>query len=134
MPIQNQYTIRVRRWGSTGSYFDISPYIALEGVNWSINPIDASDSGRDQSGKMHRSMIGQWRRLDVTLIPMPSTTMTSILQATSSEWLEVVFQDLQTGASYTGKMYRGATLNATLKVHKEATQYWEGLTLEFIEQ
>lgn len=130
----NEYNLKVRTYGSTGAYFDISPYIKLEGVQWSINPIDAADSGRDQSGKMHRAMIGQWRRLDVSLIPLPKTTLTSILQATQAEWLEVVFDDLQTGASYTGKMYRGATLSATHKIHKGNVSYWVGSVLELIEE
>ena len=130
----NEYSLRVRTWGSTGAYFDISPYIKLEGLQWSINPVDAADSGRDQAGKMHRAMLGQWRRLDVSLVPMTKATLTSILQATQAEWLEVVFDDLQTGASYTGKMYRGATLNSTHKIHKGNVSYWVGSVLELIEE
>lgn len=130
----NEYILKVRRLGSTGEYFDISPYIKLEGVQWSINPVDASDAGRDQAGKMHRAMLGQWRRLDVSLIPLPRTTITQILQATSAEWLEVVFLDLQTGANYTGTMYRGATLNAVHKIHRNDVSIWVGTVLELIEQ
>lgn len=131
----NEYTVKVRTWGSSGAYFDLSPYIRLEGVQWSINPIDAPNSGRDtQDGKMHRAMIGQWRRLDISFIPLQRSVITQILEATQAEWLQVQFLDLQTGATYTGKMYRGATLNATHKIHKNGTSLWAGMVLELIEE
>ena len=128
------WNVQVRSWGSTGSYFNLTPYIKLEGAQWSINPIDASDTGRDQSGKMHRQRVGEWRRLDLAFIPLPRETITSILQATSAEWLQVQYTDLQTGATRTSKMYRGATLNATHKFFKGTLQLWAGMVLELIEE
>lgn len=131
----NEYTVKVRTWGSSGSYFDLSPYIKLEGMQWSVNPIDASGSGRDtQDGKMHRALIGYWRRLDISFIPISRTVITQILQATQAEWLEVQYLDLQTGTTATSKMYRGATLNAVHKIHRNNESLWAGMVIELIEQ
>ena len=128
------FTVEVRKWGSSGSYFDLTPYIAFEGAKWSINPIDSADAGRTQDGKMHRALIGEWRRLDLTFIPLQQQFMTTILQATAFEWLQVRYFDLQTGTLRTTKMYRGATLAATHKIQRGNMQLWAGMTLELIEE
>ena len=128
------FTVEIRQWGSTGAYFNITDYIMFEGAKWSINPIDASDAGRGQDGKMHRAMLGEWRRLDISFYPLQQEIMTQILQATDYEWLQVRYFDLQTGALRTAKMYRGATLAATHKIQRGSTQLWAGMTLELIEE
>lgn len=130
----NPWTIKVRSYGSTGAYFDLTPYIFFEGVKWSINPIDSSDAGRDQSGSMHRAYIGDWRRLDLTMKPMTFEEQQSVLDATKGEWLEAVFTDLQTGVSSSRKMYRGATLQAQHTIQRGTMQLWSGLVIELIEE
>lgn len=127
------FTVEVRQY-ATGTYYDLTPYIAFRGAQWSNNPIDASDAGRGQDGKMHRALLGEWRRLDLSFIPLPVETITEILQKTAYEWLQVRYYDLQTGASRTTKMYRGATLSATHEIKRGSTQLWAGLKLELIEE
>ena len=128
------YTVQVRPYGSSGSYFNLTPYIFFEGVKWSINPIDSSDAGRTQDGKMHRALIGEWRRLDLTMKPMTFSDIHTVLDNTKGEWLDVKFTDLQTGSNTARKMYRGATLTATHKIQRGSTQYWSGMVIELIEE
>lgn len=128
------FTVQVRQYGSSSAYFDLTPYIMFGGAKWSINPIDASDAGRGQDGKMHRAMVGEWRRLDISFIPLQQEIITQILRATDYEWLDVRYFDLQDGAMKTSKMYRGATLNATHEIQRGSMQLWSGMTLELIEE
>ena len=128
------WTVKVRTYGSTGSYFDLTPYIFFEGVKWSLNPVDASDAGRDQTGKMHRAYLGDWRRLDLTMKPLTAEEMQSVLNATKGVWLDVLFTDLQTGTSSSRKMYRGATLAANHTIQRGTMQLWSGLVVELIEE
>ena len=128
------YQIKVRQYGSSGAYTDLTPYLAFGGLKWSMQSIDAAGSGRDtQDGLMHRALIAYKVRLDCTCKPLEVTDASTVLTAIKPEWLEVVYFDPQTGSSQTKKMYSN-NIPATFCIQHGTNQYWTGITFPLIEQ
>lgn len=132
-------TLKIRDWADHGKtelqapYTDLTPYLALEGIKWSRNDIDASDAGRDQTGLMHRARVAIKIRLDCTCRPLTKTEATAVLTALLPEWLEVVYSDPQTGTDRTEvKMYSN-NIPSEYKMEIGGTQYWVGITFPLIE-
>lgn len=125
--------LKVRPYGSSAAYTDLIPYLAEGGLKWSRNDIDASDAGRDQSGKLHRARVGLKVRLDGTCKPLTAAEASVVLQAIKPEWLQVQYFDVQEGTNLTKKMYSN-NIPATFLVQKGATQYWDGIAFPLIEE
>lgn len=125
--------LKVRPYGSSAAYTDLLPYLAEGGLKWSRNDIDASDAGRDQSGKLHRARVGLKVRLDGTCKPLTAAEANVVLQAIKPEWLQVQYFDVQEGTNLTKKMYSN-NIPATFLVQKGATQYWDGIAFPLIEE
>lgn len=128
------YEIKVRTWGSSGAYTDLTPYIAFGGLKWSRNDIDASNAGRDtQDGLMHRARVAIKVRLDCTCKPLEQADATTVLTAIKPEWLEVQYFDPQEGSTQTKKMYSN-NIPATFCIQHGTKQYWTGIAFPLIEQ
>ena len=126
--------LKVRPWGSSAAYTDLTTYIANGGLKWSRNDIDASDAGRDtQDGLMHRARVAIKIRLDVTCRPLEESEATTVLQAILPEWLQVQYFDPQSGASVTKKMYSN-NIPATFLIRQGTTNRWTGIAFPLIEQ
>ena len=130
----NPYSIKVRAWGSSGAYTDLTPYLAYGGLKWSRNDIDAANSGRDtQDGLMHRARVAIKVRLDCTCKPLEVTEASAVLTAIKPEWLEVQYFDPQEGSVQTKKMYSN-NIPATFLIQHGTKQYWSGIAFPLIEQ
>lgn len=128
------FSLKVRPYGSSNSYTDLTPYIAFNGVKWSRNDIDAANSGRGtQDGKMHRARVGLKVRLDITCPALKDTDAATVLTAIKPQWLQVQYYDPQEGSVQTKKMYSN-NIPATFCIQKGSTQYWEGIAFPLIEQ
>ena len=118
---------------ASGTWFDMTPYIALEGLKYSRNDIDASGSGRDtQDGLMHRHRVAQKARWDATLRPLTQSEMNTVLERVQAESFLVKTADPRTGTSTIYTVYSN-NIPATFKIQKGTTQYWAGLQIPFIE-
>lgn len=130
----NPYSIKVRAWGSSAAYTDLTPYLAYGGLKWSRNDIDASNAGRDtQDGLMHRARVAIKVRLDCTCKPLEQTDVTTVLTAIKPEWLQVQYFDPQEGSTQTKKMYSN-NIPATFLIQHGTKQYWSGISFPLIEQ
>lgn len=124
--------LKVRPYGSSDAYTDLSPYIAFDGFKIGRNDIDASDAGRDQSGLMHRARVAIKTRIDVTCVSQNETTTSAILTALKPEWLQVQYFDVEAGATATKKMYSN---NITIEflMRQGTNNYWKGISFPLIE-
>ena len=127
------YSIKVRSWGSSGAYTDLTPYLAFGGLKWSRNDIDAAGSGRTQDGNLHRNRVAIKVRLDCTCKPLEQTDATIVLTAIKPQWLEVQYFDPQEGSVQTKKMYSN-NIPATFAIQHGTKQYWTGIAFPLIEQ
>lgn len=126
-------TVKVAPLGSN-VWFDLTPYIAAQGLKWSRNDIDAQNSGRDtQDGLMHRKRVSQKKRLDITCRPLLQSELTAVLQAIDPQWLQVKYWDALAGAEVTKKMYT-STVPASFYFDDGIRQYWTGVEFPLIEE
>lgn len=117
-----------------GTYTDITSYIALGGVKWSRQDIDAAGSGRGtQDGLMHRARVAIKIRLDVTCRPLTAAEASTVLTLIQPEWVWVKYLDVQTNTTQTKKMYSN-NIPATYLMKKGSTEYWTGIAFPLIEQ
>ena len=116
-----------------GTWHDLTPYIALEGLKWTRNDIDAAGSGRDtQDGLMHRHRVAQKARFDANLRLLTYAELNMILNWVQPESFLVKFTDLVSGTATIYTVYSN-NIPATFKVQKGDTQYWAGVSIPFIE-
>ncbi len=128
----NAPILKVRPYGSSAAYTDLAPYIAIEGLKWSRNDIDASDAGRDQSGLLHRARVAIKIRLDANCRPLNETELTTVLTALKPEWLQVQYFDVQEGSVVTKKMYSN-NIPASFLIRKGTVNLWSGISFPLIE-
>ena len=124
----------VKPWGSNANYTELTPYLALGGLSWSRNDVDASSAGRTQDSKMHRARLGVKARLDANCTPLYAEDMSLVLTAILPEWLSVKFFDPQIGNYREAKMYSNNVKATFLKMNADGTSYWESLTFPLIEE
>lgn len=80
-----------------GTSVDITPYIAYQGWKPSRNDVDGTNAGRNIVGTMIRDLVATKRRIDVTCIPMPQTTLQRLLTILDGESFYVTYDDAQYG-------------------------------------
>lgn len=135
MAIRIPVSVKVRTWGSSGAYTDLTPYIKLGGLKWSRNDVEASSSGRDtQDGYMHRARVGIKIRLDCTCRPLTTDEAKIVLSAIKPVWLDVQYLDPQDGALRSAQMYSNNIPATFLFMRDDGTSYWEGIEFPLIER
>ena len=117
----------------SGTYVDLTNYIALGGVKWSRNDIDAAGAGRDQAGLLHRARVAIKIRLDITCRPLLASEAKTVLDTIAPEWIWVKYLDVQSGTVLTKKMYSN-NIPATYLMKQGNKEYWTGITFPLIEQ
>lgn len=55
---------------SSYSWFDITPWIAWQGLTFSRNDVDAPNAGRDMSGYMHRGRVAVKEKMNINTVPL----------------------------------------------------------------
>lgn len=132
-------SVQVRDWANHSDgedqtpYKDLTPYIALGGLKWSRNDVEASSAGRTQDGIMHRARVGLKVRLDCKCRPLLLHEAQYVLDAIRPVWLQVKYLDPQDGAIRTAKMYSN-NIPATFLFMRGGTNYWEGIDFPLIEE
>lgn len=139
MAINIPVSVRVRDWADNAKteqqapYTDLTPYIALGGLKWSRNDVEASSAGRTQDGIMHRARVGLKVRLDCKCRPLLLEEAHIVLSAIKPVWLQVSYLDPQDGAIRVAKMYSN-NIPATFLFMRAGTNYWEGIDFPLIEE
>lgn len=84
---------------------DITPFVAFKGLAYSLNDVDAPNTGRSMDATMHRGRVASKIRLDITCRPLKTSEVSTVLQAIYPEWVTVVFTDPRSGSNVTKTMY-----------------------------
>ena len=84
---------------------DITPFIAFGGLQYSLNDVDAPNTGRSMDATMHRSRVASKVRWDVTCRPLKTDEVQTVLNAIEPEWVTVQFTNPLTGYAITKTMY-----------------------------
>jgi hypothetical protein len=117
-----------------GTWVDITPYIALEGLKYSRNDVDAPNAGRTQDGTMVRDRVATKIRWDVTCTPLTSDKLSLILTLIQPEIFNLKYLDPMTNTVKIGSFYSN-NVPAQFKLHRaNGEEVWAGLTFPVVEQ
>ena len=125
----------------TDNFVELTPYIAYQGVKWSLNGVEAASTGRTQDSILHLDRVGAKVRLDISCRPLSADDMKTVLQAIidrahikTKVWLRVKYFDPWYGGIHEAKMYTNNISAQFLKMNADGTSYWQGLQFPFVEQ
>lgn len=119
---------------SSNVWVDITPYIALGGLKWSRNDVEAANAGRMQDGTMQRDRVAIKYRWDVTCRPLTATEQATILTLINPEYVEVQYTDPLTNTTTSGTYYSN-NIPSTFAIHQSnGTEYWTGLAFPLVQQ
>lgn len=98
--------MKVEIKNASNQWIDITPYIAYQGLTFSVNSIDAPDAGRDMSGLMHRGMIAIKEKMNIQTIQLTKSQASTLITLLLPQSFEVrVTPYPQTNAAKTMTMY-----------------------------
>ena len=98
--------MKVEIKNSSNQWIDITPYIAFQGLTFSVNSIDAPDAGRDMSGLMHRGMIAIKEKMNIQTTKLTKSQASTLITLLLPQSFEVrVTPYPQTNAAKTMTMY-----------------------------
>lgn len=118
---------------STGTWFDITPYIAWQGVSFSRNDVDAPDAGRDMSGYMHRGRVAVKEKMNINTIPLTRAQSSMIQTLLYPETIHVrVTPYPRTNTTHIMYMYSN-NVKVNYMIHKENGEDLQTLSFPLIE-
>ena len=112
--------------------FDMTPYIAHQGLKWSRNDVDGPNAGRALNAKMIRDRVATKYRWDVTCIPVTSAQQAIILQKIKPEYVMLTYTDPETNTDKTAEYYSNNVPSTLFTSGRGGL--WTGLTFPLIER
>lgn len=98
--------MKVEIKNASNTWVDITPYIAFQGLTFSVNSIDAPDAGRDMSGLFHRGMIAIKEKMNIQTVQLTKSEASTLISLLLPQSFQVrVTPYPQTNAAKTMTMY-----------------------------
>lgn len=98
--------MKVEIKNASNTWVDITPYIAFQGLTFSVNSIDAPDAGRDMSGLMHRGMIAIKEKMNIQTVQLTKSEASTLISLLLPQSFQVrVTPYPNTNAAKTMTMY-----------------------------
>ena len=114
-------------------WHDITPYIAWQGLTFSLNSIDAPDAGRDMSGTMHRGMVAIKEKMSIQTIQLTRAQSAWIQNLLLPESFYVrVTPYPRTNAEQTMLMYSN-NVKVTYVIHRANGEDLQSLSFPLVE-
>ena len=113
---------------------DISPYIEAGGYSYTLNDLEASDSGRTMDGTMHRARISQKVKLDITCRSMRTAEISAVLTAINPAFVEATYLDPKEGGMRTATFYSNNKPATCLVQNEEGEELWNGISFPLVER
>ena len=119
---------------SSSSWFDITPWIAWQGLTFSRNDVDAPDAGRDMSGLMHRGRVAVKEKMKINTIQLTRSQLSTLQTLLFPETIQVrVTPYPLTNAAKTMTMYSN-NVNTSYVIHRESGEDLQSVTFPLIER
>lgn len=112
---------------------DITPYIAINGLQWQRQDIDGPNAGRTLDGTMWRDRVTTKFKFNVTCKPLPADEAATILSLVAPEYITVTFTDPMTNQVVTKEAYSN-NIPAEYLMKINGKEYWGGITFPVIER
>lgn len=118
---------------SAYSWFDITPWIAWQGLTFSRNDVDAPNAGRDMSGYMHRGRVAVKEKMNINTVPLTRAQSAKLQTLLYPETIMVRVNPYpRTNYSQTLNMYSN-NVKVSYMIHKENGEDLETLSFPLIE-
>lgn len=113
--------------------YDLTPYIAKNGIKWSRNDLDGPNTGRNLDGILIRDRVAIKIKLEITCRPLAYDELQFVYQAILPEFFTVVYDDPLFGN--TSKiMYSNNVRGEPLLVDSDGVELWDNVTFPMIER
>lgn len=117
----------------TSQWFDITPWIAWQGLTFSRNDVDAPDAGRDMSGLMHRGRVGVKEKMNVQTVQLTRAQSSFLQTLLYPETIQVrVTPYPRTNGEYIMSMYTN-NVKTTYVIHRQNGEDLQSLSFPLIE-
>ena len=118
---------------SSYTWFDITLWIAWQGLSFSRNDVDAPNAGRDMSGYMHRGRVAVKEKMNINTIPLTRAQSSKLQTLLFPETILVrVTPYPRTNYPQTLNMYSN-NVKVSYVIHKENGEDLETLSFPLIE-
>ena len=118
---------------STLSWFDITPWIAWQGLTFSRNDVDAPNAGRDMSGYMRRGRVAVKEKMNIQTVQLTRAQSSKLQALLYPETIMVrVTPYPRTNAAQILNMYSN-NVKTTYVIHRENGEDLQSLSFPLIE-
>jgi hypothetical protein len=125
--------VKVEIKNASNNWIDITPYIAWQGLTFSVNSVDSPDAGRDMSGLMHRGMIAIKEKMNVNTIQLTKAQVSTLISLLLPESFQVrVTPYPNTNSAKTMNMYSN-NVKTTYIIHRASGEDLQSLSFPLIE-
>ena len=119
---------------STSSWFDITPWIAWQGLTFSRNDVDAPNAGRDMSGLMHRGRVASKEKMKINTVQLTREQVSILHNLLFPEVIQVrVTPYPKTNAAQIMEMYSN-NVSTTYVIHRESGEDLQSVSFPLIER
>ena len=114
-------------------WFDITPWIAWQGLTFSRNDVDAPNAGRDMSGYMHRGRVASKEKMNIQTVQLTRAQSARLQTLLFPETILVrVTPYPRTNAAHIMNMYSN-NVKTTYVIHRESGEDLQSLSFPLIE-
>ena len=114
-------------------WFDITPWIAWQGLTFSRNDVDAPDAGRTMDGLMHRGRVASKEKMEVKTVQLTRVQSSRLQTLLFPESVQVrVTPYPRTKSAHVMKMYSN-NVKTTYVIHRENGEDLQSLSFPLIE-
>lgn len=114
-------------------WFDITPWIAWQGLTFSRNDVDSPDAGRTMSGLMMRGRVASKEKMEVKTVQLTRAQSSTLQTLLFPESIQVrVTPYPRTNSAHIMKMYSN-NVKTTYVIHRENGEDLQSLSFPLIE-
>lgn len=114
-------------------WFDITPWIAWQGLTFSRNDVDSPDAGRTMSGLMMRGRVASKEKMEVKTVQLTRAQSSKLQTLLFPESIQVrVTPYPRTNSVHVMKMYSN-NVKTTYVIHRENGEDLQSLSFPLIE-
>lgn len=118
---------------SASTWFDITPWIAWQGLTFSRNDVDSPDAGRDMSGYMHRGRVAVKEKINVQTVQLTRAQSSKLQTLLYPETFQIrVTPYPRTNAAQILSVYTN-NVKTTYVIHRENGEDLQSLSFPLIE-
>lgn len=118
---------------ATSTWFDITPWIAWQGLTFSRNDIDAPDAGRTMDGTMHRGRVASKEKMEIKTIQLTKAQSSTLQTLLFPETIQVrVTPYPRTNSAHVMYMYSN-NVKTTYVIHRENGEDLQSLSFPLVE-